>query len=138
MAPGRSTSGSRWLIPGGAMAKIHVDLFGAPIQYLKTEDQERRYPDPPFGTAETLEFDLDTNPEIGEKLDTDWRGCQVLGGQFVYRGVAQAINAPSVAYTERKAVLIALIKLRADQLLTAAEVRLILRVILRRLGDRDT
>lgn len=114
------------------MAKLYVDVLGVPIRYLRTEQQEELHPNPPSGTVETLEFDIRTNPDIDTKLCADQKLCRVSGGQFIWNGVVQSINAPSNELTDRTALKVIWLKLKSDQIVTAAEVRLILRYLLRR------
>jgi hypothetical protein len=115
------------------MAKLYADANGVILKYVKTNEEEDQFPDTPSGTNESLNFDLRTNPAIGLKLDTDWNKCRLVGGVFSYDGQTQPINAPSATPTEYQALRTILAKLKADQVLSAAEIRGLLRYLLKTL-----
>lgn len=113
------------------MAKLYADVDGKILRFLKTDEEEDRFLDPPLGAVDTLAFDLETNLTIGQLIDTDSNRCRLLNGQFRYDGVAQAINSPSGVVTEYRRLQQFLTKLMNDENLSAAELRALLRIIIR-------
>lgn len=119
------------------MAKLYSDATGKIIRFLQEDWEETWLPDAPTETAETLVFDTKTNPIVTNHLNTDGRNCRLSGGVFLYSGVPQTINPPSNQLTDRAGVRAVIVKLFADQVVTAAEFRLVLRFILRKLNAED-
>lgn len=115
------------------MAKLYADNNGRIIRFLRNEEEEDWYPNAPVGAVHSLEYDPRTNPLIGQRVDSDHERCRVIDSEFRWDGVAQTIS-PSGPITQYAAVKVIWAKLKDDQAISAAEVRAILRFLIRRSG----
>jgi hypothetical protein len=86
---------------------------------------------PPPGIV-PLEFDEESNPVVVAMLLHRTRDLRLANGVLTLDGAAVKILAESPARLERKAIDALRAKLEADQAPTAAELRLVLRFLLRR------
>lgn len=116
------------------MAKVYGSGDGMILRVLRTREDLVRFPTPPEGALHVLDLDFNTNPEIARCIDTDHNRCRVLDGQFIYNGVPMTINTPGQRFNDESMIDTLRNKLEADENLTAAELRAILRSILRRLS----
>jgi hypothetical protein len=119
------------------MAKLYADNTGKIVRFLTEEWEEEWLPDSPVEAAASLEFDASTNAMIVDRLRTDASNCRYLSGVFTHNGVPVSVNAPSNRLTDRLALRAIIVKLFLDQVVTAAEFRLVLRFILRKLNAGD-
>lgn len=113
------------------MAKIFAGAGGAILRFLRNADEERRFPAPPPGTATTLAFDEEANAAAVAALDADWNAHQVVGGQLRRTGAVVALAPDGPAAQDRAALPALLPKLADASVLTPAELKTLLRVILR-------
>jgi hypothetical protein len=119
------------------VAKLYANNGGEIIRFLQTDQEEDQFPDPPPGTVHSVEFDAKSNAVIVGQINTDSRNCRYSSGVFTYKGAPETINAASSEFTDRAGIRAILVKLFADQTVTAAEFRLLLRFIFRRLKMGD-
>jgi hypothetical protein len=115
------------------MATLYANASGHIIRFLQSEPEEARFPNAPSGTAVTLTFDPVVNAAVLEALNTDWNSHAVSGGVLVRNGVPVVISSAGLAFQDRQALAALREKLDADQSLSAAELRRVLRWIIRRL-----
>lgn len=119
------------------MAKLYANNNGEIIRFLQTDQEEDQFPDPPPGTVSSVEFDGKTNATIVNLLNRDGGRCRLIAGVISHNGVPQVINGVSTEFTDRAGIRAVLVKLFADQTVTAPEFRLLLRFIFRRLKMGD-
>lgn len=120
---------------GGFMGSIYAAADGTLIRALFTPDEERQYPDPPPGTAQTIKFHTDTNAALIAGIDRDWNAHRVVGGVLQRNGQAVTINGPSeetvLRETERATLDALLARIQQGGNLTAQEIRQALQITLR-------
>lgn len=112
------------------MAKLYYAADGTIVRLLKSDTDERMFPDAPPNTT-VLEFDTDTNAPVIAGLDTDWNSHRVVNGALQRNGQAVTIAAPGPAAAERVDLQRILDKINAGTSLTADDVRRALRPVLR-------
>jgi hypothetical protein len=113
------------------MARLFADKDGKILRFLRTPEEEARYPQAPSGTASQILFDVDTNPEIAAALDSDFNNCSLSGTIFVYNGTPMARNPAGQAMTDRQGFAAIRTKLANDEQLTSSELNLVLRYLIR-------
>jgi hypothetical protein len=113
------------------MAKLYADNDGRLLRLLKDEVEERRFPAAPSGTTTTIEFDEEENASVLQALAEDWNSHAVSGGVLVRNHLPVALAENGQGFQDERAVTAILLKLRNDQSLTAAELRILLRSIVR-------
>jgi hypothetical protein len=113
------------------MAKVFANAGGTILRFLRNADEERRFPAPPPGTTTTLTFDEEVNAAVVAALDADWNAHQVVGGQLRRNGVPVPLAADGPAALDRTALPALLPKLSDASVLTATELKTLLRLILR-------
>jgi hypothetical protein len=124
------------------MALIYADDGGNIIRFLQTEEEEKRYPDAPAGTVTTIEFDPKTNASLITGLNTNWNSYSVSGtvagsGVVLQNGTPVVLAPKGLAFRDRENLRTIWQSLKADGTITAAELRVILRYILRRILADD-
>jgi hypothetical protein len=124
------------------MALIYADDDGKIIRFLQTEEEEKRYPDPPEGTVTTIEFDPKTNASLITGLNTSWNSYSVSGtvagsGAVLQNGTPVVLAPNGLQFRDLKDLRTIWQSLKSDGTITQAELRVILRYILRRLLADD-
>lgn len=87
------------------MATLYANATGEILRFLATEELERRYPDPPEGTAFTLAFDESTNDVLCADLGQSTDPYTMPGGVLRRDGQAVTIAPPSDEYTDQQQLL---------------------------------
>jgi hypothetical protein len=89
---------------------LYADANGVLLRAVLSDAEEERFPDPPNDTAEMLEIDADTNPQIvaaltGHLPEILWQDVRLSGGILSYKGQPVTVAMPSAAYSERQQAL---------------------------------
>lgn len=96
-----------------ARATVYADANGALLRFLWSEEQHAEYPDPPPGTASTVTFDADTNPDVMGGLNTDWNAHRVVGGALQRDGQPVALAAEGEATQDAREMSTVIADIRA-------------------------
>lgn len=75
------------------MATLYAGADTRIIRYLRTEADERQFPDPPAGTAQTLKFDADTNAALAADLAATLDAYRLSGATLTKNGATQTLVA---------------------------------------------
>lgn len=122
------------------MAKIHADAGGNILRFTQSDADELRFPTPPAGTTQTIEFDADANPTVVDALNgkvagVRWQDHTVSGGKLKRKGVDVVLLADTDKKKDKDALPAILAKLTAGTKLSDAEQTMLLRHMLRKLGE---
>lgn len=113
------------------MARIYADSTGKLLRVLR-EHEESMYPDPPDGTASTLDLDDATNAAILDAIASDWGGHTLdRTGKLARKGRAVAIAADGQKRADRKTAGNLAQRLAANSPdLTPAEIKRLFRILI--------
>lgn len=113
------------------MARICADASGNICRFLKSEEEEKRYPNDPPGVACVITFDETTNQAVIDGLNADWNSHSVSGTVLLRNGTPVTINPPSLRFQDLRPIGLAIRnKLRNDEPLTTTELNRVLRFLL--------
>lgn len=112
------------------MATIYGGADGQILRLLVTPFEEAQH-GPPAGAVSTLVFDPATNAALLEGLRQEITAYRLITGRLERAGQPQPINPPSQAWQDFQTARQLWAKLAADQNLTTAELRILLRYLLR-------
>lgn len=115
-----------------ARATLYAAADGTILRFLQTDAEHAQYPDPPPGATQAVAFDTDTNPTLALALLADWDAHRVVSGTLQRNGQTVAIAPESPATIDRANVRTLLAKLEGETALTPAELRSVLRHLIRR------
>ena len=102
---------------------------GSIIRYCQTDEEVRNW-GPPAQFDSVLEFDADTNAETLKALNASYNAHTLKAGVLYRDGKPVTINPPGQVFTDKSALGAIIEKLKADQTVTAAEVRRLFRHVL--------
>ncbi|HSH82753.1 MAG TPA: hypothetical protein VLA19_29830 [Herpetosiphonaceae bacterium] len=101
------------------MAKLYAAADGTIVRLLKSEQDERMFPDAPPNTT-VLEFDSDTNADVLRGLDIDWDSHRVIDGQLTRNGQAVTLAPPGQDYQDRTQRTTLITEINSDRTALAA------------------
>lgn len=84
------------------MPRLYADANNRILRYLRTDDDERMFPDAPPGTVHTLEFDEDTNALTAGDLARSTDAYRLSGSTLTRDGQPVVIAADGEDATVRK------------------------------------
>ncbi len=112
--------------------RLYADSTGRLIQWRPPTD-EPIIPAPPAGAAHVLDFDHTTNAALIAAVGQNWSTARLVDGTLTIGAQTIAVQPQGQAYSDRQSLSALFDKLRTDQSLTTAELRIVLRIVLRQM-----